>query len=47
MVQAGGVAMFIIGLQDKTELVRNDIARIRVAPIVTATQTGLGVYGVF
>lgn len=47
MVQAGGIAMFVIGLHDKTELVRNDLARIHVAPILTPTQTGVGVYGAF
>lgn len=47
LVQASGVAMFVVGMRQKTELVRNDVARVHVTPIVTPTQAGLGFGGVF
>ena len=47
IAQAGGTTMFIIGLQEKTELTRNDLARVHVMPIVTNNQAGLGLFGVF
>lgn len=37
LVQAGGAAMLIVGLMGKTELVRNDIAKVTVMPLVGRT----------
>ncbi len=34
LIQAGGAAMLIVGLVGKTELVRNDIAKVSVMPMV-------------
>jgi hypothetical protein len=34
LIQAGGAAMLIIGLVGKTELVRNDIAKVSVVPLL-------------
>jgi len=45
-LQAGGAAMLIIGVVGKTELVRNDIAKISVAPLF-GRANGLSIVGEF
>ena len=46
LVQAGGATMLIVGLIGKTELVRNDIAKISVAPML-GRATGLSLIADF
>ncbi len=46
LIQAGGAAMLIVGLVGKTELVRNDIAKVSVVPLVGRT-TGLSLLAEF
>jgi hypothetical protein len=41
--QAAGITMMLLGTTEKTELVRNDIARVRVVPMIN----GLGFAGEF
>ena len=48
IAQTAGAAMFIIGLTSpKTVLVRNDLAEVRVTPVVTASTAGAGLTGTF
>lgn len=46
LIQAGGAAMFIVGVVGKTELVRNDIAKVSVAPLL-GRATGLSLIAEF
>lgn len=46
-VQAGGIAMMIFGTTEKTDLTRNDVARVRFAPILTPHEKGVALVGTF
>jgi hypothetical protein len=46
LIQAGGATMLIVGLIGKTELVRNDIAKVSVMPMV-GRASGLSLVGEF
>ncbi len=47
MVQTAGAAMLIVGLIPKTDLQRNDLASVRVVPLLAPNQSGLAVVGTF
>ncbi len=47
VAQTAGALMIVFGIQDKTELVRNDVARVHVVPLAAPGGSGLMLWGAF